>query len=192
MTLVSRRSPESLALARAKEVAVAVAEVAVAAVVVAGPPKVVARRETPPNDWDEAKVLAVIDCIRDKYFCNPDESMTFVPTSDYSRFDGNERQATFCCRKERRTRTPHLRDVSALDVPPPPPPPRGPPGVHVDHVAYTVMVAEITQLRENKCLRLAADASFSHAPMPPGNMRSDRPTDQPSALMFGGRPAGTI
>ena len=149
------------------------------------------KKRDPPNDWDEAKVLGVIDRIRDRYFRNPDDSKTFVPTSDYSRFDGNERQATWRCREERRTRTQPPRGVSALAVPPPPPPPpppRGPPGVHVDHVAYSAMVAEITQLREDKRLRLAAKPPYAHAPMPPGKVRSDRPTDQSTGSMFSGRP----
>ena len=137
------------------------------------------------------KVQAVIGRIRDRYFHNPDDSKTFVPTSDYCRFDGDERQAVFRCREERRTNTQLPRGVSALAVPPPPPPPRGPPVVHAEHGVYTTMVAEMTQRCEDKHFRLAAEASFAHATMQPGNVRPDRPSDQPSVAMFAGR-SGTI
>ena len=163
MILVLRSLPESLVLAPAKEAAAD--EAVVAAVVVAGPNKVVSERETPQRLG------------RDKCACshrphrNPDDSKTFVPTSDYSRFNGDKRQAVFRCREEPRTNTQPPRGVSALAVSPPSPSPRGPPVFHVEHGAYTTMVAEMTQRCEDKC--------------PWG------PSDQPSDAMFGGRP-GTI
>ena len=58
----------------------------------------------------------------------------------------------------------------------------------MDHVAYNTMIAVISQLREEKRLRLAAEPPYAHAPMPPGNVRSDRPTDQSTSSIFSGRP----
>ena len=125
--------------------------------------------------------------IRDRYFRNPDDSKTFVPTSDYSRLDVNKRQAVFRCREECRTRTQPTRGMSELAVPPPPPPPRGPQVVHVDPVAYTAMVAELNAAREEKRLRTEAQAPLTHAPLPSGNVRPERLSDLASGSMFSER-----
>ena len=87
-----------------------------------------------PGEWDESKVLAVMDGIRDRFFRDLNEMKTFVPTKDYSHLDVNKRQAVFRCREEHRIRTLQPRGVSALSVPLPPPLPQGPPAVHIDPV----------------------------------------------------------
>jgi hypothetical protein len=123
---------------------------------------------------------------RDRFFRDPDETKTGVPTKDYSHLDVNKRQAIFRCHKEHRTRTQPPKSVSALAVPPPPHPTQGPPTFHIDPVAYTTMVTEIATLYKDKRVRSEPQVPLVHASLPSGNVCPHMPSDNGS--MFSERP----